>query len=117
MRTCRNVECKYGMVETRKMQLPALTSIFLFIASAEAKRQLVQTQPPPVPIQDFTSGALRESYSTHFDGCGQQACACGIPPELLKDKQGATIFHVALNGILPSSAAAFKLAAASVPRR
>lgn len=85
------------MVETRKMQLPALTSIVLFIASADAKRQLVQTEPAPVPILDFDSGALRHSYSTHFDGCGQQACGCGIPPELLKDKQGATIFHVALN--------------------
>lgn len=70
-------------------------------------------EPVPVPIQDFTSGALRESYSTHFDGCGQQACGCGIPPELLKDKQGATIFHVALNGITSSSV--FKLATGYCP--
>ena len=35
------------MVETRKMQFPALTSLILFIASVGARRQLAQTQPPP----------------------------------------------------------------------
>lgn len=50
------------------------------------------------PIQDFNSVSLeRESYSTWFDGCGQQACGCGIPPELLKDQNGKTVYHVALN--------------------
>lgn len=50
------------------------------------------------PIQDFSSvSLLRESYSTWFDGCGQQACGCGVPPELLKDENGKTVYHVALN--------------------
>lgn len=51
----------------------------------------------PAPITDFSSNAPRVSYSSWFDGCGQQACACGIPPELLVDRNGRTIPHVALN--------------------
>lgn len=57
--------------------------------------RLLEVNPP---IQDLQSTTLvRDSYSTWFDGCGQQACGCGIPPELLKDNGGKTVYHVALN--------------------
>lgn len=61
------------MAELRKMCLPlALASLVLVanpaaatrvgFSSAAGSRELLQQQPDPVPIADFTSGALRESY-------------------------------------------------------
>eukprot|EP00892_Ulva_mutabilis_P005709 jgi/Ulvmu1/350/UM001_0355.1 len=67
-----------------------------YVAAQDRDFGLLLEVPPP--ITDFESTSkVRDSYSTWFDGCGQQACACGVPPELLRDENGQTVYHVALN--------------------
>jgi hypothetical protein len=61
---------------------------------AQQGRQLLQ-EPAPIAIKDFAGGLRRASYSSWFDGCGEQACGCGIPPgqKILPDKAVISYFN------------------------
>jgi hypothetical protein len=68
----------------------------IIVAAAFASMVCSQAWEQPV-IEDFFNESPRGAFSTLFEGCQAQMCACGVPPELLQDEEGNPVPFVALN--------------------
>ena len=72
-----------------------LRSLFALTATLSTLTSALAFQSPA--IEEFTNPGPVLAFTTFFDGCAEEGCGCGIPPELLRDNSGAPIPYVALN--------------------